>query len=113
MSAALDLHSSGSMRPHSSFVAHLATMAAGEDKLGVDIGGEAGAQGGSGSGSASPCAFPGELNDSFVVGALPTHLLLLPAPDEGANSDHIHTAVESGGSGCIASGRATAQVKSI
>jgi hypothetical protein len=58
MSAALDLHSSGSMRPHSSFVAHPATMAAGEDELGVDIGGEAGAQGGSGSASASPRAFP-------------------------------------------------------
>jgi hypothetical protein len=88
-------------------------MATSEDERSVDIGGEASARGGSGPGSASPRAFPGELNDSVAVRALPAHPLLLPAPDEGGNSGHVRAAVEGGGSGCIASGRTTAQVKSI
>jgi hypothetical protein len=113
MPAALDLHLNGSERPHSSFVAHSAAMATGEDELSVDIGDEAGAWGGSGSGSASPRAFPSELSSSVAICALPVHPLLLPTPDEGGNSGHIRAAVEGGGSGCIASGRTMAQVKSI
>jgi hypothetical protein len=107
MPTALDLHSNGFERPHS-FVAH---PAVGEDEVGIDIGGEVSARGGSGSGSASPRTFSGELSSSVVVHALPVHPLLLPAPDEGGNLGHVRTAVEGGGSDCIVSGRATAQVK--
>jgi hypothetical protein len=113
MLVALNLHSNRSERPHSSFVAHPAAMAAGEDELGVDISDQAGAWGGSGLGSASPRAFPNELSGNVVVRALPVHPLLLSAPNEGGNSSHIRATVEGGGSDCIASGRATAHVKSI
>jgi hypothetical protein len=113
MSATLDLYSNGFEWPHSSFIAYLTAMAAGEDELDVKIGDEVGAWGGSRSGSSSPRAFPDELNGSVAVRALPAHPLLLPAPDEGGNSGHVRATVEGGGSGCIALGHAMAQVKSI